>query len=279
MFQFEISFVVRMTAVLLPIFMAVGCGGSSDNGDSAKSTSISQGVPGDLATHPIMSKSKLVWFGAHPDDEIYASGLLKSFCYLPGKTCVLVTLTNGRSSELVAAGSYVGATSVRQYSLTANSASTVAGVMATWNAQAGTAANLTNFIKGEIQTFAADVIVTMDPRHGTTCNADNRAAAGVVLAGAAAAGFSSGSIYMIESMIDSNGGLKEATASDNLIQTFSMTGLWSSLVHMMDVVYASQFSDSQVATLSAAPTSGQTISTLRVDQALAIDARYDNLCP
>lgn len=285
--------------VTASLVLAQNC---SKSGSSEEASQIAKGgnsgnnlPPGDLANSSLMSKNKLVWFGAHPDDEIYAAPLINAFCRTAGKSCVLVTVTKGeagqcvkpggcnpnlatvRSSELVASANYMGVTQARQYTLVDGSAATVSGVMTNWAAQAGNMTNLTNFIKTEINNFGADAILTMDPRHGTSCHADHRATAELIKNGAQAAGFSLSSIYMVESVLDANG-FKPA-ANDSNITTYSIDALWTLILHLMDAVYQSQYTDAAVTAVDGVPAAGRTLSVMTMDKLQTPDARYDSLCP
>ena len=74
---------------------------------------------------------------------------------------------------------------VGSFSATCLYARTTQAVLGAWNAEAAAASlvNLNNVVRLEIDKFRPDVILTFDPRHGTSCHPDHRAIGYAVISG------------------------------------------------------------------------------------------------
>jgi len=242
----------------------------------------------------IYGKSKLVWVGAHPDDEQYASFFLKDFCKMPGKSCHIISLTKGengkcqkakgcnpdlitvRSREFAKSASYLGA-QWGQYDLPDGSAPNRGGVLAAWGDQKGGVRELVGMMSGVLQGIQPDLILTFDPRHGTTCHADHRATGELVGLAAGALGIPLSNVYLLETVTTAEG-LVPATDQDPNLKVGSVDRSWKVLVHLLDKVYKSQHGKAAVRSARRVSADGRTLSFLRADQANVRDPRYNMLC-
>ncbi len=130
----------------------------------------------------------MMWIGAHPDDEAVVAPLPAMWCREERVQCTFLVLTRGeagaclradgcspdvatvRSGEAGAASQYFNATSIL---LTYPDGG---GVNApNWPA------DRVATVAGYIEAVHPEVILTFDPRHGTTCHPDHREAARIVL--------------------------------------------------------------------------------------------------
>jgi LmbE family N-acetylglucosaminyl deacetylase len=142
-------------------------------------------------TTGLPTPSSVMWIGAHPDDEAVIAPLLALWCRDLRARCAMVVLTRGeagvclrsdgclpdiatvRSSEAGAASQYFHS------SLTLLTLPDGGGVSPpSWTV--AERPDLAESIAGYILAFHPDLVVTFDPRHGTTCHPDHRATGNLV---------------------------------------------------------------------------------------------------
>ena len=135
-----------------------------------------------------------MWIAAHPDDEALVAPLLARWCGDGRARCSLLIATRGeagpclrpdgclpdlasvRSAEAGAASQYFGANAILLSLPDGGGAA-----RPPWDIDAGGSSGLVGMIAGFIQAEAPELVLTFDPRHGTTCHPDHRAVAAVVL--------------------------------------------------------------------------------------------------
>lgn len=148
-------------------------------------------------TADALAGRRVLWIGAHPDDESTAAPLLAAACLDRGAQCGALVATRGEGGECAIAGGCVpdlgtvrtremqraatvlGA-SVVQWDLVDRAASDPSAVLRDWVQQAGSESDLRARMVRAIDQFDPDVIVTFDPRHGTTCHPAHRAISALV---------------------------------------------------------------------------------------------------
>ncbi|MDZ4085148.1 MAG: hypothetical protein U1E10_19550 [Bdellovibrionales bacterium] len=133
------------------------------------------------AYHPeavIASSKRILLFVAHRDDEIVFAPMLARHCST--KICKVIVATtdiDNRTPEFInsmakfpAQYELGGFSSTRDYR-------TVTQVKSAWANEASAALGLTpaQAVIEEIKEFFPDVILTFDPRHGTSCHSEHRA--------------------------------------------------------------------------------------------------------
>lgn len=134
----------------------------------------------------------LLWVGAHPDDETIAAPLLGRLCREEGLHCAFLVITTGerkqcrlpngchpdlgsvRASEMRHSARVFGA-ELTQWTLPDG------GAMSGWATAAGGAGALVSQAAALMQSVNPDVVLTFDPRHGSTCHPDHQAAGELVL--------------------------------------------------------------------------------------------------
>ena len=238
--------------------------------------------------------ARLVWMGAHPDDELYAAPWLAARC-LDGKlSCTFVVLTMGeagrcklpagcrpdlktlRMHEMRASAALFGATLV-QWDLGDGRGADVRTVLERWNSRRGGTliADVARLLEG------ADIIVSFDPRHGESCHPDHRAAGAL----AVLARRTLGSAPFV-TMVASKGVVAPAAPGDTSVVAFDAsatlptlgTPAWSFLPRTMQT-HASQFLAEEVAQVAAIPPALQRTYLLSEADVVDPDPRYEGVCP
>jgi LmbE family N-acetylglucosaminyl deacetylase len=135
----------------------------------------------------------VLWVGAHPDDEAVVAPLLAQWCRDGGARCGILLVTRGeagpcfrtegcepdvasvRSAEAGAASQMFGAESIL---LTFADGGGV--VPPRWDIDPDERAALVTRLADYVEAFRPELVLTFDPRHGTTCHPDHRALGGIV---------------------------------------------------------------------------------------------------
>ena len=150
------------------------------------------GVPPPVAAVPpagrIPSPASVLFVGAHPDDEVLLAPLLARWCNDARARCSLLIATRGergpcllpdgcqpdlasvRGGEAGSSAEYFGADLILLSLPDGGGAAPPPWAPGTADA-AGLTATLGAFIRAE----APEIVLTFDPRHGTTCHPDHRA--------------------------------------------------------------------------------------------------------
>ena len=149
----------------------------------------------------------VMWIGAHPDDEAVAAPLLAKWCIDENARCAFLVLTRGeagpcllpggchpdvasvRAAESEAAARYFGAASIQ---LDFSDGGGVAGPA--WSPTAAAT------IAHHIEAFRPELILTFDPRHGTTCHPDHRETGRLVLEAVEGVTYAP-QVYLLETLV------------------------------------------------------------------------------
>lgn len=136
--------------------------------------------------------SSLLWVGAHPDDETIAAPLLGRLCVEEGLTCTFLVMTRGEAGQCrLSSGCHPDLGSVRAAEMRRSARLFGAqltqwslpdgGARAGWATASGGVQALVGQVSSLIHAVNPDIVLTFDPRHGSTCHPDHRAAADLVL--------------------------------------------------------------------------------------------------
>lgn len=225
-----------------------------------------------------------MWVAAHPDDDVLVAPILASLCLDRDVECTLMVLTRGekgnchlegecpsdvgmvRSAEMGSASQYFGANLVLlKYS---DGGGKPDGSAPAWDLEAGGHQRLVTSLSFLLQSFQADVILTFDPRHGTTCHLDHMATGKLVREASVEAGILA-KLYYLESRLHvttpirfqfspafAGPGLKSFNANVPLISNGQPS--WSALVNTMRI-HRSQFNELWVAAALDVPASERVI--------------------
>lgn len=142
--------------------------------------------------------SRLLWIAAHPDDEVLIAPVLGELCVDQGGVCTFLVLTRGeagiclipggchptlaqvRSAEMEESARLFGAELIL-WDLADGTPGGAAAARHRWAAAMGGDDQLLARIGAEIDRVEPDLILTYDPRHGSTCHTDHQAVGALVL--------------------------------------------------------------------------------------------------
>lgn len=242
----------------------------------------------------IASSNKILILTAHEDDEIWFSPLIGKYCANAGKTCRVVATTSNRTyhpdaNEFVNAMAFLPGVYDRGTFESGAGSDSPQNTLNRWNSQAAQwgLGDLNNVVRLEIDKFAPDVILTFDPRHGTSCHPEHRAVGQAVIAGVNAyrgANFNKANLFLLESRridVGAYSASVPAAAQDrfsvvydmmNFMPSRSMTG-FDFFVNMMGK-YPSQFDADAIQRVLKADKSDMVISLLPIANYVADDRRY-----
>ena len=256
-----------------------------------------------------LAGKKLLWVGAHPDDESTVAPLLGEACNERGARCSFLVMTQGeggscfraercspdlatvRVAEMKAAAVLVNGTVV-QWDFGDGKSTDPNQVAMNWAALNGGPDALIAKVRGAIEAAAPDVVFLFDPRHGTTCHADHRAAAGLVTMALKQMGAAAPVAWLAEVKFligpnESTIGYGLAVPDDTRPVSYDATrstagapgGTWDYLLANLKA-HRSQFASSRVAAFAMAPSEQRRVFLLSLEEAQSTtaDQRYDSLC-
>lgn len=135
-----------------------------------------------------------MWIGAHPDDEAMAAPLLARWCRDGRARCSFLIATRGEKGPcLLPAGCLPDLATVRSAEAAASAELFGAdlillslpdgggGEPPPWAPGTPRGADLAAMLAAFIRAEAPEIVLTFDPRHGTTCHPDHRAVADLAL--------------------------------------------------------------------------------------------------
>jgi LmbE family N-acetylglucosaminyl deacetylase len=276
------------------------CGGVPGPVPGTGPGAVDGGEPPSLAA-TFSNATSVLWVGAHPDDELYAAPLLDVLCRRQHKPCQLLVLTDGakgncslpggclpdiaaiRRGELEASAAYFDAR-LERWDLEDAPAGSATAVLAAWSANdAGDVVARVEAVLGALPPGA--LLVTFDPRHGSSCHSDHRAAATAAVLAAQRVGFPLTALVMtevrpIEGHSDDGGtwvGFAAVVPSDPAVRAYPALESWSAVKAVLDR-HPSQFSPALGASFSSAPSAQRIQPLLAASDALSNDSRYE-VCP
>jgi LmbE family N-acetylglucosaminyl deacetylase len=137
---------------------------------------------------------RILWIGAHPDDEVTLSPLLGEACVFRGASCTLLVATRGenhclisglcgeiRSEEMRASAQLLGARLIQWSLPNRGPRGSVPARIATWSGSTGSAEQLVGRLVQVLDDLQPEILITFDPRHGTTCHVEHRAIAALAI--------------------------------------------------------------------------------------------------
>ena len=250
-----------------------------------------------------LAGKRVLWIGAHPDDESTVAPLLGEVCIDCGATCTFLLATRGeagncnapvvcgadlgafRAGEMAAAAALYGG-SVVQLGLPDGSALHADEVAANWAALRGGTDALIEQFRAAIVAAAPDFIITFDPRHGTSCHPDHRAASAYAVSAVRKLGASAPTTWLAEVTFDikpdeSSIGYLQTVATDAKVIAYDATRVlqttgksaWDVLLANLRA-HKSQFVDVRIAGFAAAPVIQRRVFVLPLADVADPDPRY-----
>jgi LmbE family N-acetylglucosaminyl deacetylase len=187
---------------------------------------------------------------AHPDDELVIAPLLANRCIRGGASCALLVMTTGNAAGLgeIRAGEMARSAALLNARLTQWTYSDVMeNVGAVWAAEAGDRATLVQRIAGAIAIEQPDMILTLDPSHGTTGHPAHREIGRLVLETGAP------NVFLIETGARFVGsGFELWNAAPERAWIFVANDDWQYAVRVAEI-HATQFTLEQVESLRMLP--------------------------
>lgn len=201
---------------------------------------------------------RILWIGAHPDDESLIAPLLGRGCQ-GSDVCSLLVMTRGERGDCMLPGGCGGdlgavravemqrAAELFRVHLTLWTLSDVmVDVAETWSSEAGGREALLSRIASVIVAERPTIIYTFDPYHGSTCHPAHRAVGELVIE-AADRLKPIPHLVFVETIVESGYTFSSATP-----EATSISGGWEYLIRDLEI-HASQFTPEQVETLRRTP--------------------------
>jgi LmbE family N-acetylglucosaminyl deacetylase len=198
----------------------------------------------------IDSAKTILIITAHPDDEVLIAPLLANRCIRGGVSCSILVMTTGNAAGLgeIRASEMTHSAALLNLRLTQWMYSDVlSDVGATWANEAGDRATLVRRISDVISAEHPDMILTLDPRHGTTCHPAHREIGKLV--------FETGAknVFFIETAARFVGNRFElSNASPTHSWVYAANDDWQYTVRLAEI-HATQFTAEQVESLRTLP--------------------------
>jgi LmbE family N-acetylglucosaminyl deacetylase len=239
----------------------------------------------------LRSDARVLWIGAHPDDETIIAPLLGATCVENRVHCSLIVFTAGEAGACglpsgctpdlgeVRRGEMAAAASALHARLTQlDYPDVMDNVRAAWAAHDGNDAALLQRLRDLITAEQPTLIVTFDPAHGSTCHPAHRTLGTLVLE--ACAGESRcPPLYLVETSVTFAGddiSFAPAVQDAPNMLLFDVSAFWHYMTEDM-ALHASQFTSAQISSVSQTPSAGRLFPLLPATAAAA--AHYTRSCP
>ncbi len=234
--------------------------------------------------------SRILWIGAHPDDESLLAPLLGIRCVETSSHCSILVMTRGENGPCALAagcGPDLGSLRVKELhdaaaKLNADAEAwelpdVMSDVAAQWDATAGGHEALLSRLQRAIEAVAPTVVMTFDPKHGSTCHPAHIAVPELATQAAARLEHRP-PVLFIETRARAEGEsfvLYRGVSSARTLMIFGVGNAWHYLLDDLRT-HASQFTAAQVASLEW-PAQERTIALLPAEaQGTAV---YVDACP
>ena len=214
------------------------------------------------------SPASVMWIAAHPDDESVAAPLLTDWYRVQHARCTFLIFTRGeagaclrldacgadlattRSAEAGAASQYFRADSIH-LTLPDGGGATAPP----WKLSDA----VISAVAGFIDTVRPELVLTFDPRHGTTCHPDHAAVAEIVLAAVNKLS-SRPLVYFLETRVTITASPLSISLAPAFpdAERFDANNAWQSIIDDMRI-HKSQFNDAFIDAIAAVPAAGRAV--------------------
>lgn len=156
---------------------------------AALTNSTSFKVPSNYLDDPVSdmeSATKLMFFGAHPDDELNITPIFADLCNRSTISCKFAVATidyltpTNRDTEMINSAAVFDADLEQENFTSTFPVLSVAATLAQWATDSGLP-EASDWAKDLIDNYNPDFIVTFDPRNGVSCHQEHRAVAEMVI--------------------------------------------------------------------------------------------------
>ena len=230
---------------------------------------------------------RILWIGAHPDDESLLAPLLGWECVERPASCSMLVMTRGERGDCVLPGGCgdLGALRAAEMQRAADAlhaqltlwtfSDVMTGVDAAWSGEAGGRDALLDRIAAAIVAVRPTVIYTFDPAHGSTCHPAHRAVGRLVIEalGRVAAPPPLVLVETAEAFEGDGFSFRSAVAQPMVVDAIDR---WSYLVRNAEL-HASQFPPAAVQSLRNIPSEQRRVFLLAAPD--AAHAEYALTCP
>lgn len=155
--------------------------------------------------HPVPAPERILWIGAHPDDEAYVAPLLGTSCVEGTGRCSLLVMTRGEGGgdPVVRTAEMGRAADLLRAHLDLWTLSDVGiDVDTIWSAQSGGHEELLAHIESIINSEKPTVIYTFDPNHGSTCHPAHREVGALVIEAVGRLASAAPRLLLVETTVD-----------------------------------------------------------------------------
>lgn len=212
----------------------------------------------------IRAAKKILVFATHPDDETLMSPLLKEVCQTA--QCKIISATaGGGSGEICTPSGVTCAEVVRIRNEEFNRAAAFLNFTPVisdfpyrdgkhlelayqqWDHHAAGWGGVSAVVQAQIAGFEPDVVLTFDPRHGTTCHDEHMLTGEVVYRALKDWTFPKDKVFFLETMLSFNGtadggGFGVFVPGDEKTYIYDMRDQWGVVVDLLHL-YSSQFDE------------------------------------
>ena len=223
---------------------------------------------------------RILWVGAHPDDEILAAPLLGALCVERTSQCSMVVVTRGENGSCTLPGDCSDLGELREQEMRAAAAmfratlaqwslpDTMTDFDAQWSPD-----QLIGALRDIIRVQRPTAILTFDPNHGSTCHPAHRAIGALTLEAARQSGTP---VFLLETraLPDGAGFQFQKALSGSIAVDARMS--WHYLLDDL-AVHASQFSSDTRDAVAATPPEERVV--FLAPAAALVGAVYGSPCP
>lgn len=211
------------------------------------------------------SARRILWIAAHPDDEALIAPFLAKTCLEGGASCTFLVLTRGESGTCALPSGCSGDLGAIRSAEAQRAASLLNAelilwdlpdvdsdqVSRIWEEHSINRETLVARVREVIDREPRDLILTFDPRHGSTCHRAHRLT-GELVTEAVARRTTTAPVVFVQTAVSMNGTTFAFSPAVNGAGIFDASAHWNHLLENVEA-HASQFGAEQVEALRQVP--------------------------